>query len=580
MPIGGHALFSFWMNPRPVACEDILGYGIERGVGMRSIARWDLFFVVETQPKIVITSGTPGIAEDIRAQLGDKYEVVFQPDESGLAGVLRALGEGVCIVEPSGEVHWSNEYYLGLELELRRRVEQICVHAASDADADGRTVGGAVVSKHELVSADNDRHFEIYITSLSEHDEDGTHAGRVAAVVRDVTIARRTLQKMNAIDHAGFELVRLDVEEIRRMNAYERLQLLEQRIVKCSKELLQFDHFAIFLVEQKTNKLQLVMKSGLPEEIQDLDLYLEAEGSGISGMVASTGESYICHDTTADERFLPGLSGARSSLTVPLRVSDRVIGIMDIESQSPYAFNDQDRQFAEIFGRYVAMALHMLQLLVTERSSTNTAVSDRFEGELHEPLEDILHEVDWLDHMQNADPETKEHINRILIDVEEIKSKMRSCASGPQTILGVDQAVMEREKDPQMIGKRVLIADDAKKIRKIIGEVLSHRGCETDVVADGLQAIRKLEAVDAGEIQPYDLIISDIQMPDRNGYEVFAKARKSCPDASVILMTGFGYDPHHSIVRASQEGLQSVLFKPFEIQLLMGQVREAFGITG
>jgi DNA-binding NtrC family response regulator len=40
-------------------------------------------------------------------------------------------------------------------------------------------------------------------------------------------------------------------------------------------------------------------------------------------------------------------------------------------------------------------------------------------------------------------------------------------------------------------------------------------------------------------------------------------------------MTGFGYDPHHSIVRASQEGLSGVLFKPFEIELLITQVRDA-----
>ena len=73
----------------------------------------------------------------------------------------------------------------------------------------------------------------------------------------------------------------------------------------------------------------------------------------------------------------------------------------------------------------------------------------------------------------------------------------------------------------------------------------------------------------------FDLIVSDIQMPDRNGYEVFAAARKHCPGVPVILMTGFGYDPHHSIVRASQEGLQGVLFKPFEIELLLNQVRDA-----
>ena len=44
-------------------------------------------------------------------------------------------------------------------------------------------------------------------------------------------------------------------------------------------------------------------------------------------------------------------------------------------------------------------------------------------------------------------------------------------------------------------------------------------------------------------------------------------------------MTGFGYDPHHSIVRASQEGLQAVIFKPFEIEVLLEQVRKALTRT-
>ena len=40
-------------------------------------------------------------------------------------------------------------------------------------------------------------------------------------------------------------------------------------------------------------------------------------------------------------------------------------------------------------------------------------------------------------------------------------------------------------------------------------------------------------------------------------------------------MTGFGYDPNHSIVRASQEGLQAVLFKPFKVDQLLTEVRRA-----
>jgi DNA-binding NtrC family response regulator len=73
----------------------------------------------------------------------------------------------------------------------------------------------------------------------------------------------------------------------------------------------------------------------------------------------------------------------------------------------------------------------------------------------------------------------------------------------------------------------------------------------------------------------YDLVLSDIRMPDKNGYEVFAAARAKSASLPVILMTGFGYDPTHSVVRASQEGLQAVLFKPFMVQQLLSEIRKA-----
>lgn len=535
--------------------------------------------MVETQPKLVIVGGGSQEAEELAKLVGDRYEIVHQPDEQSVQSVLRALGEGICIVDPQGRMTWSNEYFCSLDDEVRREVRSLCVQAADSVSSLHHDARGALVTKHEITNTQNTRIFDVYITGIAERDDDGLHAGRVAAIVRDVTISKLAQRKMNALDRAGFELVRLDVDEIREMNAIERLQLLEKRIVRYASELLNFDHFAIFLIDHHNNRLRLVMKSGFPEEIQDLDLYLENEGSGISGHVATTGQSYICNDVTQDERFLPGLSGARSSLTVPLRVCDRIIGTMDIESVSAGAFDEQDRMYAEIFGRYIAMALHMLQLLVTERTETNMIACDRVTGEINEPLDDIEIEIGWLnEHEKNADPETRDHIKRIMMDVESIRSRVRSVASGPQTLLGVDKALLEREKDPMLVGKRVLIADDNAKIRKIIGEVLDHRGCETIVVSDGAEAIAKLEAIARGEECTFDLVISDIQMPDRNGYEVFSSARKHCPGVPVILMTGFGYDPHHSIVRASQDGLQSVLFKPFEIQLLMTQVREAIGV--
>ena len=73
----------------------------------------------------------------------------------------------------------------------------------------------------------------------------------------------------------------------------------------------------------------------------------------------------------------------------------------------------------------------------------------------------------------------------------------------------------------------------------------------------------------------FDLIISDIRMPGCNGYEVFRAATELWPDQAVVLMTGFGYDPHHSIMRASQEGMHTVLFKPFRTDQLVETAQKA-----
>src|SRR5262249_30214197 len=83
------------------------------------------------------------------------------------------------------------------------------------------------------------------------------------------------------------------------------------------------------------------------------------------------------------------------------------------------------------------------------------------------------------------------------------------------------------------------------------------------------------EAIDKIGVDDYQLVVSDIRMPDKSGYDVFAATRKKEHTPPVILMTAFGYDPNHSILRATQEGLQAVLYKPFKVQQLLDEVRKA-----
>ncbi len=112
---------------------------------------------------------------------------------------------------------------------------------------------------------------------------------------------------------------------------------------------------------------------------------------------------------------------------------------------------------------------------------------------------------------------------------------------------------------------KILVADDREFIREFLRDFLVLEGFDVDVAADGREAIEKAKA------RHYDLVLSDIKMPEKNGYEVYSEIRASDPETRVILMTAYGYDPSHSVVKAAQEGPVAVLFKPFQ----MARVREA-----
>lgn len=497
--------------------------------------------------------------------------------------LLNAIGEGVGLANRTGQLIWTNELLRTLSSAMQERLSTACRQFDREHPLPPRTVilpPGTPPPRQETVLADQDRFYEVILMPLGRETLVALGDGMerwgdcLVLVVRDVSAARRLQQKINAIDQAGSELVRFDADVVRKYNAHERLKLLENKIVRVARDLLHFDHFAIRLLDDRSGRLELVIGYALPADFDSFVIKPALEGHGISGHVAASGRSYICEEIAKDELYLPGVEGARSSLTVPLRLHDKVIGVMNVESMRLAAFGEEERQLGEIFARYISVAIHMLDLLVVERSATNQTVSGRVAVELKEPLEDIAHEVEFLQSHTEPNSGNAAHLERIKRDIESIRNRIQECADGPTTLLGVEKALADKAADPLIVGRRVLISDDEPKIRRIIGDVLTNRGAEVVVCSNGAEAFAALKKVGEGD-KPFDLILSDIRMPDHNGYEVFAAARRVIPDVPVILMTGFGYDPHHSIVRAHQEGLQSVLFKPFQVERLMEEVRKA-----
>jgi CheY-like chemotaxis protein len=114
----------------------------------------------------------------------------------------------------------------------------------------------------------------------------------------------------------------------------------------------------------------------------------------------------------------------------------------------------------------------------------------------------------------------------------------------------------------------LLLADDSVTIQRVIELTFADEDVQVVAVSDGDQAIARLESA------PPDIVLADIGMPGKNGYEV-ARYVKQSPKLShipVVLLTG-AFEPVDQ-ARAAEVGCDGVLAKPFEPQLVIGRVRE------
>src|SRR5262249_37814061 len=116
---------------------------------------------------------------------------------------------------------------------------------------------------------------------------------------------------------------------------------------------------------------------------------------------------------------------------------------------------------------------------------------------------------------------------------------------------------------PRLKGMRVLVADNDERVRRSAHGLLGRFGCVVETARDAK------EALTMARLSTYDAILADIRLPDMSGYEVYQGLLKVQPHAGVLLMTSYGYAPTHSMVKARQDGLRYVLYKPFRVDQML-----------
>ena len=489
--------------------------------------------------------------------------------------IVDHLPDGIAVVDSACVVQWANgrfaawcgacdavgrDFFHVLGVSAGAAVELVAFRAAVAA---GRA-GGATVR------TDAGRYFDLQ--SSSAFTAGAGSPNRLVVAVRDVTVTILDQQKRAAIHAAGQTLADLSPAELADMTVAERIELLKSNILHYSKDLLQFDVVEIRLLDRQTGRLEPLLAEGMQPEAEVRILYARPEHNGVTGFVAATGTSYLCNDTTKDPLYLEGCKGAKSSITVPLMLHDQVIGTFNVESPEPGGFTATDVQFLEIFSRDVAAALNTLELLVAEKASSTAESIEAIHGAVALPVDDILNDaVNVMERYIGHETDVVERLQRILKNARDIKQVIQRVGERMAPTVAHAQR-RHGERRPVLAGRRILVADADDQVRAAAHALLERYGCVVETARDGAEAA---SLVRTGGGDAYDVIIADIRLPDMSGYQLLLKLQEILAAVPLVLMTGFGYDPGHSIVKARQAGVDLVLFKPFRVDQLLDTVEKA-----
>ncbi|MBR9936323.1 response regulator transcription factor [Oscillospiraceae bacterium Marseille-Q3528] len=112
---------------------------------------------------------------------------------------------------------------------------------------------------------------------------------------------------------------------------------------------------------------------------------------------------------------------------------------------------------------------------------------------------------------------------------------------------------------------RVLVVEDEKDLNRVITRKLKAEGYSVDSCFDGA------EALDYMEMTPYDVIVMDIMMPEKNGYQVLKEMREKGNRSPVLFLTA--RDALEDRVKGLDLGADDYLVKPFHFEELMARIR-------
>jgi len=171
-----------------------------------------------------------------------------------------------------------------------------------------------------------------------------------------------TFEQLTTLFALGREVASvLDLEEL--------LQKIPQLIARLTK----FQAFAVYLLDPKRDELRIAYAVGYPEDVvRTLRLKV---GQGLVGAAVAAGQPLLVNDVRDVPGYVEAVPGSQAELVVPLRRKGRVIGALNLLSDTPGEFTEEDEAMLRQFAAHVAVAIENARLFEQEREYTSTLES-------------------------------------------------------------------------------------------------------------------------------------------------------------------------------------------------------------
>ncbi|MCK4419979.1 response regulator, partial [Candidatus Aerophobetes bacterium] len=126
----------------------------------------------------------------------------------------------------------------------------------------------------------------------------------------------------------------------------------------------------------------------------------------------------------------------------------------------------------------------------------------------------------------------------------------------------------EKLKEVQKISSRkILVIDDEEGVRDVLEGIFQHEGHRVTLAETGKEGLEEFKKTD------FDLVLTDLGMPEMSGWEVAKEIKKIDPDMPVGLITGWAVPLAKEKMR--EEGVDFILSKPFDLTKVVREVNAA-----